>query len=328
MERVIFVETLDRRGDVADRVRVTEFPFRIGRSYGGDLVLDDPHVHPVHAALEQDADGRIVWRERDERDGTPGAAREIPPRGELVTLLGQTQLRLRDRDFEVAPAIPFVPRGGLRGWAVSHWSAVPCLILGLIAVQLLITVGNTWVKIEPAALARQAALEASIILVWAGAWALVTRVLTHRARFVFHCAVTCAWALASGVSDEIYQWAQFLIPNIEPLRTGERISAGALGSLLLFAQLSIAHVARRRSRAWIAASIGFAAVTMSELLQRNAAEDWIGSIPFWSRIQPVDARWLPSVSADAFFAGTADLESALARDAKKDEPNEFSEAAR
>jgi pSer/pThr/pTyr-binding forkhead associated (FHA) protein len=53
MERVIFVEVLDRRGRVAERAAVDQLPFRIGRGYDCDLILDDPHVDALHAVIER-----------------------------------------------------------------------------------------------------------------------------------------------------------------------------------------------------------------------------------------------------------------------------------
>jgi hypothetical protein len=319
VERVIVVEVLDRRGQVAHRVRAEAFPFRIGRSYAGDLVLDDPHVEPHHATLEADADGRVVWRE----SAAGGAVREIAAGGELAVLLGQTRLRLRDRDFAVAPAAPLVRREGLRGWLGSHWTAVPVLLLAVAALEIAQLVANTWGKLEPAELARQEVFATGFIVLWAGAWAFATRVLIHHARFVAHVTVTCAWALARILAGELYQWAQFLVPNIEPLQTSERLVQAALGALLIFAQLSIAGVARRRSRAWIAAAIGLAGFAVTALLERNAAESFVRVIPFWSRIEPIDARWLPAESAGAFFEeAVADLGPALDREAREKEAAE------
>jgi hypothetical protein len=310
---VIFVEVLDRHGEVARRVRVDAFPFRLGRSYASDLIVDDPYVHALQAAIEQDETGRVAWRDLGP-DAT--APREIPPGGELVVLTGQTQIRLRDGAFEVAPALPLVPRGGFTGWVLSHWTSVPVLLAAVTAAQVLIGIANTWGKIEPAAFARQVVIEIGIVLVWAGAWAFAGRVLTHRARFVAHVAVTCAWSLAVAFTDEAYQWAQFLVPNIEPLQTGERIFRMSLGVALVFAQLSILHVARVRTRALVAAGIGVAGLAGTLVLDRNP-ERWISEIPFWSRIQPIDPRWLPRQSADQFFASVTDLEAPLAEDAKE-----------
>ena len=313
MERVIFVEILDRHGEVARRARVEAFPFGVGRGYASDLIVDDPYVHGLQAALEIDETGRVVWRDLAP-DAT--APREIPPGGELVVLAGQTQIRIRDGAFEVAPALPLVPRGGLAGWALSHWTAVPVLLAAVTAAQVAIGIANTWTKLEPAAFARQVVIEIGIVLVWAGAWSFAGRVLTHRARFVAHVAVTCAWSLAVALTDEAYQWAQFLVPNIEPLQTGERIFRMSLGVALVFAQLSILHVARVRTRALVAAGIGVAGLAVTLVLDRNP-ERWISVIPFWSRIQPIDPRWLPRESADAFFASVTDLEAPLAEDAKE-----------
>jgi hypothetical protein len=44
MEPLTFVEILDKRGHVMQRLRVERLPATIGRAYTNDVILDDPFV--------------------------------------------------------------------------------------------------------------------------------------------------------------------------------------------------------------------------------------------------------------------------------------------
>ena len=62
---MIFVEVLDRRGELLRRERLGDLPYRIGRAFDNHLVLDDPYVCPFHAAIERAEDGGLVLRYDD-----------------------------------------------------------------------------------------------------------------------------------------------------------------------------------------------------------------------------------------------------------------------
>ena len=49
-----YVEVLDAKGNVTERVRVDSFPIQVGRAYSNHVVINDPYVCPVHLAIERD----------------------------------------------------------------------------------------------------------------------------------------------------------------------------------------------------------------------------------------------------------------------------------
>ena len=59
MDELIVVEVLDRAGRVTERVRLTEFPARIGRAYDCAVIVNDPYVSPCHLTIERDAEGQL-----------------------------------------------------------------------------------------------------------------------------------------------------------------------------------------------------------------------------------------------------------------------------
>ena len=60
MEKIIFVELLDRREHLQQRFRIESFPLTIGRAYTNDIILEDRHVSPEHVRIRLDEDGKLV----------------------------------------------------------------------------------------------------------------------------------------------------------------------------------------------------------------------------------------------------------------------------
>lgn len=314
---MIFAEVLDRRGEVVHRVRLDRFPFRIGRGYANDLVLDDPHVCPEHAIVEELPDGGLRLRDLASRNGLwlPGGGRvgEVALGDEVNVRVGRTQLRLRDRAFAVAPALPVSRRHAALEWLFGHWSAVLVLLAALYAASLGQTWRNTWRETEWSDLVMLPLFESvAATTLWAGGWALVTRFLIQRPRFPAHFAVAALASLASRAIDEALEWARFFVSGIDGIRWTDVVLAAALAGLLLLAHLSIAKVARPRLRALVAGAAAGLWFGVAALELVRSEPDWVSVLPYWSRLEPVPVAWLPRSDLGEFLAGTSWLESELA----------------
>ena len=111
MGKIVFVELLDRRGNVRERVRVDSFPATVGRGYANAVIVDDPLVSAEHLRLSLDSEGGVIVEDLNTVNGTRlSTSRErierhrVPAGGEAVLRIGQTVLRLRGDDFAVGPA--------------------------------------------------------------------------------------------------------------------------------------------------------------------------------------------------------------------------------
>src|SRR5688572_33466251 len=66
----VSIEVLDRAGAVSARHRCNELPVSLGRAYDNDVILDDPFVAALHVRIERRADGVVIARDMDTRNGT------------------------------------------------------------------------------------------------------------------------------------------------------------------------------------------------------------------------------------------------------------------
>ena len=324
-----FVEVLDRRGGVRSRIKVETLPFRIGRAYDCDLILDDPHVSPHHAVLESDAEGRLVLRDAGSRnglhvEGSRDRVSAVPLSRDVTVVLGRTPLRLRSADFAVPEAVPIVQRAPLAEWMFEHWSAavvIPAIWMGLLLFDHYRTSTNPF---EPTQAFSDTAWSLLAYGVWIGGFSLCNRLLRHRTRFVAHSTVAFVGSCIYTVVQWSFEWLRFLIPTIDPLRLADQFATTAIWSLVLLGHLTVMGVAQRRVRVGIV-GVGFCAILGLQVLDHyNQDMDWVTTLPYWSRLEPVDADWLPAESPDAFFAAIPDLGVELDELARK--ANEEKEA--
>src|SRR5690606_23682810 len=57
---MMWIEVLNREGDVVARERIPADEARIGRAFDNDVVLSDPHVAPHHLRVSRAGDGTLV----------------------------------------------------------------------------------------------------------------------------------------------------------------------------------------------------------------------------------------------------------------------------
>lgn len=326
MVALIFVEVLDRRGRVRVRVKAATLPFRIGRGYECDLILDDPHVSPLHAVIERDAEGGLALRDAGSRNGlqAEGSRRRVDRvalDGDVSVRLGRTLLRLRAPDFRVPEALPIVPRSALGDWALEHWSAAIVVPVLALSVLVLDAYRKATAPFEPTDALATVSGESLVFGAWVGAWALLNRLLRQRSRFVAHASVAFGVSILFTLCGWGFEWLRFLLDPVEPLRLAKLATDAAFWSLVLLGHLTVMGVARRRLRGALVGAFLAALLSVQLLDHYTNGVDWVVTLPYWSRLEPVDPSWLPVESPDAFFEGARELEpelEALAREAAPD----------
>jgi hypothetical protein len=313
---VIYVEILDRRGEVLRRERVTALPARIGRGYDNEIILDDPHVCATHALLEDVGWGPLRLRNLDSLNGVlelPSGRRAnvVDMMPGTVAQLGRTLVRIRDAAEPVPAAVPISRRPHVVEWSLGHWTASIAWIAlmlgaGTWSATRAATADVNWNSI---ALAQGGSLLA--VLAWAGAWALVTRLMTHHARFGAHLAIAVIAVIASDLQTRAFEVAQFLLAPVEPLQLANRSLTALIVAAAIFAHLTVLGVARTVRRLAAAAGIGAAVLALGLGNELSDEPDWMVTLPYWSSLEPFPGRWLPVESEDRFFGEVAALEPEL-----------------
>ncbi len=313
MESLVVVEVLDRRGRVRERQRVTELPFRIGRAYDNDLILDDPTVCPHHAVIDE-RDGEIGIADCGSVNGLT-SAREPHTRLAIETdtqvRLGRSTLRLRTPGFVPPPAIAVAGKPGPLLRVLNHGSMLPGALLAALFTTYLGSVRESYARFTWTPFLTDLITALLVLLVWAGLWALLTRVLTPRGRFFAHLGITSIWLVGDTVIDLLSEYARFFFASIDGVSAGVAIAAWVLAAILFFGHLSLTGALSRWARRGLAAGLALVLVAVTQLESALVNVDWTYTLPYWSRLQPVSPAWLPAEDSATFFDEAFGLADAL-----------------
>ncbi|MEO6276234.1 FHA domain-containing protein [Roseateles sp.] len=309
------VELLGRDGRVALVQRVTQWPVRIGRSPACDIVLDDAHVAAEHAELHAGAEGRVVLRLLDTRNGGSvaglrlGAGEEAAlPTGGAFQLAGNS-LRLRTSADALAPEQTLVLT------PVRHWALLPALILAMLFFQWV----DRWSDSDPDArwvdYAAPLLGPLAFVLGWAGLWSLASQIFQHRFPFTTHLRRV----LLVTVALQVLEW---LLPAVAYSLSWPRLMA--LDGLV-FPLAGAALVAWHARLVWPGAqrtlNIGIAALLLLGLgLQIGGRQEqqYVFGPPYLSSLPPPALRLASPKPPEDLIESLKPLKAELAKQARKD----------
>lgn len=308
-----YVEILDAKGNVSERVRIDSFPVQVGRAYGSHVVVNDPYVCPLHVAIEKDQDNRIIARDlesvnglRSGVDGDPVSVLELHSGAHFR--IGHTTLRFCDVDHPLAPTL--IDREPKKSWVASAYAAP---IAGMI-VLLLLCLDSFLGSVERVSVARlvsEPLMTLSMLLGWAGLWALASRVIVSRFHFSQHVAIACGAILGFLVLSMSSEWLEFFFPVIPALWIAGFLGSGVILAALVYGHLGWASTMRRRSRLWASLLVSGAAIGLSLIIDFASRSKFSNVMEYTGIVKPIDAALLPSTSIDQFIENTQKLKKEL-----------------
>jgi len=320
-----YIEILDSKGGVVERLPVESCPVSVGRGYGNDVILDDPYVCPAHIAIAPDEQGRLIARDLDSINGLRASAWETPVASLEICSgsqfrIGHTQLRYCSIDHSSAPTL--VDRDSRRLWLNSSYTAV---IIGA-AVFLLLCLDAYLTIIERvtfAAIVSEPLSTFAMLLLWSGLWALASRIVVSRFHFPQHATIACGAVVGFFLLSFSGEWLEFLFPFIPALWIAGLFGSGLILGALVYGHLKFTSTMRRHSRLWAALSASAVVVGISAISDYAGRSRFSNAMEFTGILKPLDAAWLPSVSVDEFLGGSQTLRQeldALAQKAKISQP--------
>jgi hypothetical protein len=312
METLALIELLDRDGQPQQRVRVTQWPVRIGRSIECDVVLDDPHVAPHHASLVHDENGVHVVPApsmNGVRFGrsqvVAGSAPALPPNGMLT--LGATTLRVRLAGEALPPEVPLATER-----AQSRRAA---WLLGLGVVAALWAAFQQWLSAAPGASGSELAvvfLAAPVALgLWCGLWALGSKLFQHQFAFWPHLEVALFWPLVALIVNALAGQLAFAFSEPMIAKAG-RVAAVMALAMLLWRHLGIVLPRRRREVGIVMLAVVVIGGGLSIAERMRQQQPLVGEL-YLSTISLPQLRVARAVSADEFVKAAQPLEQSLAR---------------
>lgn len=310
MDEVIWVEILRNRSTLVARHRFTGGSVRVGRGYGNDLVLDDPHVAPEHIRIRRDPSGVLVAEDLGSHNGMfAGDERQRVQRmvldGTGLVRIGTTYLRVRSSLFPVAPEEPLVSRRPI-------WPVAMVLGLALMALWLVLSRLNETTQPQAYDYAVPVLFIALIALAWTGLWALLSHVFSGQARFLAHLVVGLSGLLAYTVLSNGADLAEFSLSWQLPA-AGRSIGLWIVLGVVGFVHLRVIGPGRLVLKAGGVAALAATAIVIQLLTLTHL------DTPQWSsrRLFPPYLRLAPAQTEDAYFAKVQRLKGELDEDRRK-----------
>jgi len=311
---VVWIETLSRQGSVIARHRVElGDEIRIGRGYDNHVVVDDPFVAARHLRLVRDEAGALVAEDLGSANGLYlDQDRRRTPRalidGKRTLRIGRTRLRVRQAADAVAPERVLRPRMQL--WPVL--AVLGAVLLGGEALtQWLRETGERTVTDYLTPLLGIC----TTLVIWVSAWAIVTRILSGRARYERHLVIALGGLVGIWCLNELSSLAAYALS--ERALVGYRyVLSWIVAAIVVF--LHLRQLSQSRETAGVRLKLKAAAVTVMALggIGWQTLSQWESSQnsdrqAFLRGLKPPSLRLVAPDTQQAFFAQAQALKGPL-----------------
>lgn len=300
----IIIEEINRLGHIIGRHSYEEFPVNIGRGYHNDLIIDDPFVSSEHASISENESGWLV-EDRQSENGikyrlhsTQSHFNHLNSGDEII--IGRTRLRLLSPWHPVAkthllPTRTSLPKI-LAHPLVASVTILVALLMLLLDNQLSIAVKTGFEK-------KVASTFPTFIfaLVWAGIWAFVGRVITHRASFLPHFIAALMVFIITMITTTISAYLTYNTSVSFPSTLFEFVVIGFTIAALLYVNLANSTNLNRRTNLVTSHAAAWTMLLMGLFMQYVNKPDFSHSPDYASDLKPPFAKVVSSQSLDEFI---------------------------
>jgi hypothetical protein len=304
---MIWIEILSRHREVVSRQRFDRDSVTLGRGYDNDVVLDDPYVAASHVRIVRREDGTLVAEDLGSVNGIQPidggeAQREVVLDGNRVVRIGRTLVRARGSEFAVPAERPV-------GSTVREGRIILALAGALLVFSLVTLWTNETVEPKLSHFLLPILLIAAIVLVWTTSWAVMSRIFSGAARFERHLLIALSGLVAFSVFDTLADYGTFSL-SLRALAEYEYVGNWLLlGALCFFHLREIGPLHPQRKAIAVAVLAILAIVTQSVTKSERSSQ--YGQQSYLTSLKPPFFRLKPARAADAFFADTERVKSAV-----------------
>lgn len=303
-DRGVFVELLDKHDQVLQRMRFETLPITLGSSYRCDCVLDteEPSDTVVHVARNESG---ALYVEGDSKFWAPGGATLLwPVDPDRAFVVAGQRVRIRTRDYVPArrAATPDAIRR-LSGWTVLFAVA---LVLATTAFQgWLIDIDQS----RPAQYVTGAMVMFGALSIWAGIWALVSKLTSRSTHFLAHLSLVSLGSVLLTAAEFAVDSAAYAF-DLRALAQFAYVIAAVGAGALVFAHARL--IVRTRVSSAAIAGIAFAAaiVTIQATGYFNARSSLASSATL-NEVRPPGWKLVDGMSIEQFQTEVGGLEAAV-----------------
>ena len=303
----MFIEVLDRIGEVKARLRIEGDAFTVGRAYDNDLILDDPYVAAYHLRVSRLPDGALEASDL----GTKNGLYALDPSRRVSTFklgretrvrIGHTQLRFRDAEYKVGEELEARPaNAGIRN------AALFCFAFGVTALLLAAdSYLSNFENSKPIQIVGPVLAVLFVTMVWAGLWTFVGKLSRRRANLYAHATTALIAVVALSLTRELSGYLEFSISSI----VGQVATVGTIAAIV--AAVLYRHL-RLVSRISARRAVGIAALAVGVLLgsgwlvQYSASFTYSTALDYDGNLKAPAFKLSPAMTPAAFDERAQDL---------------------
>lgn len=308
----VVVDVLDHHGRVTARQRIVvdaaNPTFTVGRSVVADVLVDDPHVAPIHLEITVQPDGAVVATDRGSvngffvgRERHRGATGVRIPSGRLQ--IGRTHLAIHTAHRSLALEQPdhgFDRPGSFNAANVAIGGAIACIAL---------SVYFAWVDAPrdlPTQLIIGVAGGALMAGIWIAFWTLLSRIIRGEPRWLMHTAIAFSVTAIGLVADAMLDVARFAFALPQWAMGGTSLLVLTF-AIALYLHLTQVWTLKRRTGAALAAVLPLLLFgTISWVQDRSEARN-VNFIGVKEKVFPPALRLRDGITLDRYFAGSTQL---------------------
>ena len=299
---------------------------RIGRGYGNDLILEDPHVSAQHLIVRS---GSAIGGPRHEpggrrlqgrRRGKGESVRTIFSVVEQARLgsgdeivIGRTRLRFLSPGHPVAatklliPTHPFFQRIEK---PVNAWSI-------LLVCTMIFTAHVYMTSLEDVSIPKLASGSLGFLFtafMWAGLWAFAGRMIKHKTQFAAQLSLSLLFLVTGLMFINISEYLGYSFNNVIAEVVSVGILLGGLGTAFLVGNMTLATNVSLRKRIAVCSSIFLGIIAILTLLYYSFKDEFNPNPMYFATLKPPFARILlpagklsANRSVDQFLTQTAGI---------------------
>lgn len=290
------VEVRGRGGQLLERYRSDKYTIRIGRAFDNDVVVEDRYVSPHHLTLVRTERG---WRV-DDLESLNGFKVRSKGRGRDPgwvasgdrLRIGHTTLRIFDGNHPVEPTLEIDGAEALLSMLGSAfvWPTVVAVTLAILALS---HYRSTFTEFQPLSI-MSVIVEAFVgTIAIAGFWALLGRLLRHKAGFLAQLSIWLIFTLANMGAVFVAQTIGYNASSA----TVETVLEHGLGFVLLTAtlwsSLTLATNLRSRGRLFSAFGLGVVFLAVGLGLQAQITTGFSSTPDYYARVKHPALRFRP-----------------------------------
>lgn len=300
-----FIEVLDRRRHVAQRVPIAESPLTLGRAYDNDVVIDDPYVCPAHARMRVEGENLLVEDFGSLNGLFCGARSDRVARAVIAPdasfRVGHTWVRYRGANRPVAPAQPDSYTQS-RVWAFRKPALIEAaLTLSTLALALEVFF-ETRTETRVLEIAARTVPICVFLVLWAGLWALIGKVVTEKPHFLAQLAIAATLLVTTSLLTACVGYLAYLLAADDYFYPISLIGVFAAGAVMLYAHLRIATRASRKSITAAACALSFAYVAVTAIHDYGYVARFSETPRYTALVKPLMHGLVKRESTAGFFA--------------------------